>query len=85
MNLFSSLRQSLKTIVCVGTLFFLSEAASAQTWIWYPGDFEVWLSNKMQVRDVLNAKLYFRRFGNITVRMPWSLFKQKSIFQNQTK
>ncbi|MDN3594854.1 amylo-alpha-1,6-glucosidase [Zunongwangia endophytica] len=23
---------------------------SSATWIWYPGDFEIWLSNKMQVR-----------------------------------
>ncbi len=35
---------------------FLYISGSAQnnsteaTWIWYPGDFEVWLSNKMQVR-----------------------------------
>lgn len=25
-------------------------AAQAQTWIWYPGDYEIWLSNKMQNR-----------------------------------
>ncbi len=29
---------------------FLPNASSASTWVWYPGDFEVWLSNKMQVR-----------------------------------
>tara|TARA_R110002050_G_scaffold53118_3_gene120887 strand:- start:16216 stop:18345 length:2130 start_codon:yes stop_codon:yes gene_type:complete len=29
---------------------FLSNASSTSTWIWYPGDFEIWLSNKMQVR-----------------------------------
>jgi hypothetical protein len=29
---------------------YLPNAASASTWIWYPGDFEIWLSNKMQVR-----------------------------------
>ncbi len=28
------------------------------TWIWYPGDFEVWLSNKMQVRRT-EPKRYF--------------------------
>lgn len=22
-------------------------AASAQTWIWYPGDYEIWLGNRM--------------------------------------
>lgn len=26
------------------------KAQQKATWIWYPGDFEVWLSNKMQVR-----------------------------------
>ncbi|HEX9600040.1 MAG TPA: alpha-rhamnosidase, partial [Mariniflexile sp.] len=29
---------------------YLPNASSASTWIWYPGDFEIWLSNKMQVR-----------------------------------
>ncbi|MGY5355626.1 alpha-L-rhamnosidase-related protein [Wenyingzhuangia sp. IMCC45467] len=39
-----------------GILFLFSTSLFAQTnnkeatWIWYPGDFEVWLSNKMQVR-----------------------------------
>ena len=38
-------------IFCLGILF-LADAAMAQkaTWIWYPGDYEVWLSNKMQSR-----------------------------------
>lgn len=27
-----------------------SKANESATWIWYPGDFEIWLSNKMQVR-----------------------------------
>ena len=29
---------------------FLPDDTSVSTWIWYPGDYEVWLSNKMQVR-----------------------------------
>src|SRR4051812_7313292 len=29
--------------------FTVAEAQTA-TWIWYPGDFEVWLGNKMQNR-----------------------------------
>ncbi|MDO3695281.1 alpha-rhamnosidase [Wenyingzhuangia sp. chi5] len=39
-----------------GILFLFSTSLFAQTnskeatWIWYPGDFEIWLSNKMQVR-----------------------------------
>ena len=28
----------------------LPDTSSVSTWIWYPGDFEIWLSNKMQVR-----------------------------------
>jgi alpha-L-rhamnosidase len=38
-------------MLCLGFLFF-ADAAMAQkaTWIWYPGDYEVWLSNKMQNR-----------------------------------
>jgi alpha-L-rhamnosidase len=37
--------------LCLGMLFF-ADAAIAQkaTWIWYPGDYEIWLSNKMQNR-----------------------------------
>ncbi len=29
---------------------FLPHASSVSTWVWYPGDFEIWLSNKMQAR-----------------------------------
>ncbi|WP_370479467.1 alpha-L-rhamnosidase-related protein [Tamlana flava] len=29
---------------------FSPNASSASTWVWYPGDYEIWLSNKMQVR-----------------------------------
>ncbi|WP_237073709.1 alpha-L-rhamnosidase-related protein [Mucilaginibacter mali] len=37
--------------LCLGMMFF-ADAAVAQkaTWIWYPGDYEIWLSNKMQNR-----------------------------------
>src|ERR1700760_1762799 len=34
-----------------GLLFFADTAAAQKaTWIWYPGDYEVWLGNKMQNR-----------------------------------
>ena len=38
-------------IALLGLMLF-SDAAKAQkaSWIWYPGDYEVWLSNKMQTR-----------------------------------
>lgn len=42
-------------------LFILfSQLASAQqaTWIWYPGDFEIWLSNQMQNRRTERGTFY---------------------------
>lgn len=45
---------SLKYVVVIALLGFMlfSGAVKAQkaSWIWYPGDYEVWLSNKMQTR-----------------------------------
>ena len=38
-----------KLATLVGALA-LSAAASAQTWIWYPGDYEIWLGNQMNNR-----------------------------------
>lgn len=38
-----------KLATLVGALA-LSAAASAQTWIWYPGDYEIWLGNRMNNR-----------------------------------
>lgn len=42
-------------LICVFLSAFSMESAHAQqkqqaTWIWYPGDYEVWLANKMQNR-----------------------------------
>jgi len=40
-----------KFVVAVGLfLLLLSDTSFAQTWIWYPGDFEIWLSNEVQTR-----------------------------------
>lgn len=42
-----------KIWILAGFIFLITEIAVAQqraTWIWYPGDFEIWLSNKMQNR-----------------------------------
>jgi len=42
--------------LCVKPLFLLLvtlslwQSANSQTWIWYPGDYEIWLSNQMQNR-----------------------------------
>ena len=33
---------------------FLSNASSISTWVWYPGDYEIWLSNKMVNLRIFN-------------------------------
>ena len=38
-----------KIIILLSTLTF-STTIFAQTWIWYPGDYEIWLGNKMNNR-----------------------------------
>ena len=35
-------------LVCISVSLW--QSSSAQTWIWYPGDYEIWLSNQMQNR-----------------------------------
>lgn len=37
-------------LLLAGGFMSLSAVAQQATWIWYPGDFEIWLSNKMQNR-----------------------------------
>ncbi|KEO74295.1 alpha-rhamnosidase [Anditalea andensis] len=40
-------------LLILGTLFSFTEKDPIEkqaTWIWYPGDYEIWLSNKMQAR-----------------------------------
>jgi hypothetical protein len=40
-----------KNVFIIGLfLLLLSNSSYAQTWIWYPGDFEIWLSNEVQTR-----------------------------------
>jgi len=41
-----------KKYIALLTFTFFADLAMAQkaTWIWYPGDYEIWLSNKMQNR-----------------------------------
>ena len=41
-------------------MVFISESVFAQkaTWIWYPGDYEIWLSNKMQNRRTERGAFY---------------------------
>ena len=42
----------MKKILLAFTLFITSSviAQTTATWIWYPGDYEIWLSNQMQNR-----------------------------------
>lgn len=37
-------------IITLAGALALSVAAAAQTWIWYPGDYEIWLGNQMNNR-----------------------------------
>ena len=41
------MNKRLKTIL---PALLLSTAAFSQTWIWYPGDYEIWLGNEMNNR-----------------------------------
>lgn len=45
-------RRSLKKVFlsCALLSYIFTAAAQQATWIWYPGDFEIWLSNEMQNR-----------------------------------
>ncbi len=47
---FALLRLCVKPFVFLCAFVSLWETSSAQTWIWYPGDFEINLANKMQNR-----------------------------------
>ena len=53
-----------KLATLVGALA-LSAAASAQTWIWYPGDYEIWLGTTA----VRNAVLFSLPSGKRTAIM----------------
>lgn len=43
------MKKTSKLIIAAG-LLLASAGISAQTWIWYPGDFEIWLGNEMNNR-----------------------------------
>jgi alpha-L-rhamnosidase len=48
-----------KTFLLLFVLTSLSQLSFAQaTWIWYPGDFEIWLSNNMQNRRTDRGMFY---------------------------
>ncbi len=63
-----------KFIVITGLVLFLSDFSFAQkhaTWIWYPGDYEIWLANKMQNRRTERGSFFppFWRLDNHYVLM----------------
>ena len=43
-------RRNKKTFALLCAFAVLWQTSSSQTWIWYPGDYEIWLSNQMQNR-----------------------------------
>lgn len=50
MTTFSSLDRKISRLIGLCALLFLGQSTLAQTWIWYPGDFEINLANQMQNR-----------------------------------
>ena len=77
-----------KLATLVGALA-LSAAASAQTWIWYPGDYEIWLGNRcllytswmnscnhvMILGDLLTW--YFRDLAGFNPAQPADVYKRQ--------
>jgi hypothetical protein len=72
----------------MGTLLALvcatAGAQGAATWIWYPGDFEIWLSNRMQVqcveRDVAWPPFWrlYSHQPQVTTRATWNWPSRKT-------
>jgi len=50
--------QLFKPFVLLCAFASLWLTTSAQTWIWYPGDYEIWLSNEMQNRRTERGTFY---------------------------
>ncbi|WP_245605202.1 alpha-L-rhamnosidase-related protein [Niabella soli] len=42
--------RAIKTFILLCVFASLRLTSAAQTWIWYPGDYEIWLANQMQNR-----------------------------------
>ena len=69
--LVASLRRCLKYFLLFYVFVSLSQSLKAQTWIWYPGDYEIWLSNQMQNRRTDRGTFFpvFRKVDNHYVLM----------------
>ncbi|GGZ34336.1 alpha-rhamnosidase [Echinicola pacifica] len=61
------------------------EKAPTATWIWYPGDYEIWLSNKMQARRTERGAFlpplwrYYSPYAMVTFRKDFSLEKEEEL------
>src|SRR5690606_15276688 len=61
-------------------------ANSEATWIWYPGDYEIWLSNQMQAKRTERGAFfpplwrYYSPYPLVTFRKKISL-KEKDVVQ----
>ena len=55
-----------KIISFVGIAFYVA-VLQAQTWIWYPGDYEIWLGNRTTAGR--REELFSRLSGRQTVIM----------------
>lgn len=42
------------------------------TWIWYPGDFEVWLGNKFNNRRTERGAMFHRSGSKTAITSQWS-------------
>lgn len=59
----------LKRLLLVVGIFWSVITVNAQTWIWYPGDYEIWLSNEMQQRRTERG-VFFPVFWKIDSHYP---------------
>ncbi|MDN3669550.1 alpha-rhamnosidase [Echinicola jeungdonensis] len=78
-------------VLLMGLLFFSSYNANAQekdpkaTWIWYPGDYEIWLSNKMQARRTERGAFlpplwrYYSPYALVTFRKDFELPEEDKV------
>jgi hypothetical protein len=57
-------------IVLFSSLFNTMSAQTKATWIWYPGDFEIWLSNQMQTK---------RTERNASIPPFWQVFSHQIV------
>jgi hypothetical protein len=44
------LRLCVKPLILLFAILSISQTSFSQTWIWYPGDYEIWLANQMENR-----------------------------------